>query len=157
MRIPIGSFTIEVPDTWRDRTVHTFVAPKVYDPRQTPHLRMGSGLRENISISRERVRRGTNPQDYLLQQVEELKARLSGLRLLYEEPLHIGGYLAHSISYQFSLRGERVDVCQMRVALLYEQEMINFTGTAAATIFESKKAIFLRIVNSFQFPPPSRR
>ena len=70
MRIPIGSCSVEVPETWKDRTVHTFVAPKVVDPRMTPHLRMGSGFRENISISRERVKRGSTPETYIHKQMD---------------------------------------------------------------------------------------
>ena len=153
MRVPIGPLSIELPDTWSDRTVHTFVAPRVIDPRQSPHLRMGSGFRENVAFSRERIRPGISPQRYLHQQLTELKTRLTGFRMLGEEPAQYGGCEAYSVSYQFALRGQGVEVCQMRVAILTRpNEVTLFTGTAASNVFEAKKQMFERVLQSIQLP-----
>ena len=154
MRVLVGPFSMDIPNTWNDRTVYTFVAPKVVNPRESPHLRMGSGFRENIVVTRERVRRDINPQDYLRQQLDDLKDRLQAFRLLREEPLRVGGYLAHSASYQFGLRGERLDICQFRVVLLVDDDAVTFTGTAAASVFEAKKRVFLNILNTLELPLP---
>ncbi len=153
MRVAIGSLSIDLPDTWSDRTVHTFVAPRVIDPRQSPHLRLGSGFRENVAFSRERIRPGLGPQKFLSQQMAELKTRLTGFRMLNEEPCTYCGFEAYSVSYQFILRGQRVEVCQMRVAILTRpNEVMLFTGTSAASVFESKKQNFEKVLQSIEIP-----
>ena len=152
MRIPIGSLSLELPDTWKDRTIHTFIAPKVISPVSSPHLRLGPGFRENFNIGRERVKSGTDPRRYLKGQIVELKDRLMNFEIVEEQEMIFQGHPAYNISYQFSLRNARLKVCQMRVALLIGREMINFTGTAAASVFESKKMIFMKILNSIEIP-----
>jgi hypothetical protein len=113
---------------------------------------MRGGFRENLSISRERIHREISPQEYLQQQIEELKPRLQRFRLLYEQPLYIANHNAHSIAYQFSLHGQNIDVCQLRIALSIEYEMLVLTGTASAHVFENKKQIFLQIAQSLKLP-----
>lgn len=151
--IQMGEMAIELPGNWNDRTVYTFVAPRVVDPRQSPHLRMRSGFRENLSVCRERVSYGLTAEEYLDQQVEELQPRLQRFRFLYEEPAMIAGQPGHSIAYQFSLRGQKVDVCQLRIAVPVGYDMLVFTGTSAAHVFDQKKDVFLGIASSLQFPP----
>ncbi len=151
--IQMGEMAIELPGNWNDRTVHTFVAPRVVDPRQSPHLRMRAGFRENLSISRERVAYGTTAEDYLDQQVEELRPRLQRFRFLYEEPASISEQPGYSIAYQFSLRGQRIDVCQLRIAVPVGYDMLVFTGTSASHVFDQKKDVFLDIARSLRFPP----
>jgi len=158
-QIQMGEVSVVLPSSWTDRTIHTFVAPRVVDPRQSPHLRMRGGFRENLSINRERVSYGQTAKDYLHQQVEELKSRLFNYRFLYEEPVLLAGQTAHSIAYQFSLRGQNIDVCQLRIALSLSYDMLVFTGTSSAHVFENKRRIFLKIARSIQVPsstfPPS--
>lgn len=154
MKMSAGPVSFELPETWNDRTVHTFVAPRVVDPRQSPHLRMRSGFRENISIHYERVPHGTTAEQHLEQLVEELKPKLSGFRLLYREAIYLGTSAGHHVAYQFSLRGQRTEVCQLRVAvpLPDARQMMVFTGTAAAHVFENKRKIFWQILQSMELP-----
>lgn len=155
MKVGLGPLSMELPDGWNDRTVYTFVAPRVVDPRRSPHLRMRSGFRENIAIHYERVSRQTTPESFITQQIDELKPKLQGFRLLYNEEVYISSYQAQHAAYRFSLRGQRMDVCQLRVAILFpqKQEMLVFTGTAAAHVFENKKRIFWQIIHSLELPP----
>lgn len=151
--IQMGECAIELPGSWSDRTIYTFVAPRVVDPRQSPLLRMRSGFRENLSVSRERVSYGTTAEDYLEDQIEELRPRLQRFRFLYEEPIQISGQTGYSVAYQFSLRGQRLEVCQLRIALPIGYDMLVFTGTAAAHVFDQKKETFIEIAQSLRFPP----
>lgn len=151
MRVLVGHLSVELPDTWKDQTVHTFVAPRVVDPRTSPHLRMGSGFRENVAFSREKIRPGLSPHHHIHQHLNELKTRLAGFRLLHEEPLQLGSYHAYSVSYQFALRAQKIDVSQMRVAILVNpSELVLFTGTSASTVFETKRQVFLHMLQSLQ-------
>ncbi|TNE44230.1 MAG: DUF1795 domain-containing protein [Deltaproteobacteria bacterium] len=151
--IQMGEMAIELPGSWSDRTVYTFVAPRVVDPRQSPHLRMRSGFRENLSVSRERIPYGTTAEDYLDDQLEELQPRLQRFRFLYDEPILISGQTGHSVAYRFSLRGQRLDVCQLRIAVPVGYDMLVFTGTAAAHVFDQKKDSFVAVAQSLRFPP----
>lgn len=151
--IQMAEMAIELPPNWSDRTVYTFVAPRVVDPRQSPHLRMRSGFRENLSISRERVAYGASAEEYLDQQLAELQPRLQRFRFLYEEAIQIAGQPGFSVAYQFSLRGQHMDVCQLRIAVPVGYDMLVFTGTTAAHVFEQKKHVFLDIAQSLRMPP----
>lgn len=155
MKVGLGSISMELPENWNDRTVYTFVAPRVVDPRQSPHLRMRSGFRENIAIHYERVSHKMTPAQFIKEQMDDLKPKLQGFRLLYNEEVYLSTYLAQHVAYRFSLRGQKMEVCQLRVALLLpeKQEMLVFTGTTAAHVFENKKRTFWQIIRSLELPP----
>ncbi len=134
----IGNYTVEIPANWSDRTIFSFVAPRIVDPRQSPHLRMGGGFRENLSISRERITQ-TDPAQYLRRQIEELKPKLYRMNVLEERALTIASRPAYTISYKFTLRAQKLDLCQIRIAVSFPDEILVFTGTSAAHVFEQKK------------------
>ena len=145
--VDIGDYSLVVPENWSDRTVFTFVAPRIIDPFERPHLKMKGGFRDNFSISREKVS-GISPQEFLERQVRELKPRLYKFFLLDSSSFSVKGRIAHTVSYQFTLRQQKIDLAQIRVAIPFSGELLVIVGTSVAALFETKRELFLQIART---------
>ncbi len=145
--VEIGDYSLVIPGNWSDRTIFTFVAPRIVNPLESPHLKMKGGFRDNFSISRERVS-GISPKEFLERQLQELKPRLYKFFLLDSSPFSVRDRSAYTVSYQFTLRQQGIDLVQVRVAIAFPDEMILIVGTSAAAVFESKRELFLQIARS---------
>jgi hypothetical protein len=152
-RLPVGS--LEIPDDWEDRTTYQFVSP----PAQGLNVPMAAGrgvsvgsARTSVLVSRLVLPEKTSLDEYLRQQVDELRRALPSLVVnshdSWPHPT-LGSVAALDVTFEVG-PGMTVRQLQFYLPLVQTGICANMTVSVAAGQFEQKRSDIQTLLAGFQ-------
>lgn len=152
-KLPVGA--LEIPDDWEDRTTYQFVSP----PAQGLSMPMAAGrgvsvgsARTSVLVSRLVLPDKTALDEYLRQQVEELRRALPSLVLnshdAWPHPT-LGNVATLDVTFEVG-PGMTVRQLQFYLPLAQTGVCANMTVSVAANQYEQKRAEVQKLLASFQ-------
>lgn len=127
---------------WQDRSVNVLA----------PHHLKTKGA--NLVIARDTMPMGTNIQDYLDLQKQELGKELTDFTILADVEDSIGDHPAHFL--EFTWKGNGKDVYQIMGVIPVDQKIISLTATIPGAPDKSDREELMEAIISFRFHDPPK-
>lgn len=137
MHYRTGTFSLEIPDDWQDRSIISFtasVAPNEFAP--------------NVVITKETIDARISVEDYANRQFDLTQAEVQGLKIIERNNTNIGSLPAVQIVQRIAAHG--LDLQQLQTFILVDEEIFIVTCTTTAAAFSQHLPRFKNIVESFR-------
>ena len=137
MKTTAPDFVADVPPGWEDRTMTTLIGPQD-----------SSGFAANVVVIRDRISLGSDLEDYVRTQRLAMSESVTGLEVLDERPMVLGGKRAYRTLQRFSAQGRHLQ--QLQIFVLSGAVVFVITCTATAGSYNEHARAFQRITDSFR-------
>jgi hypothetical protein len=127
---------IPVPDTWQDRSVHTFVSTSENNP----------SFRTNLVIARERKDKDIKLDTYADTQLATLKAQFPNLQVDETTRATISAKPALNRVFHFTANPHALAIQQLQVFVMTEHWVYTLTFSTTPETFASERKLFTDMI-----------
>lgn len=141
-----GTITLQLPDSWDDRSIYTFVAPEQSAASGLPTMNNQQGFRPNVVVTREARGKYERLDAYTKDQLAASQKELPNMKIVSEEPTKVGDFQGITRVFTFIAKPHNVAVQQMQSFVLVGDHIYTLTFSTLPSHFDQQKAMFDKIV-----------
>ena len=141
-----GTLALNLPDTWDDRSIYTYVAPEQNVSAGMPTMNKTQGFRPNVVVTRESRGKYERLDAYAKDQLAASQKQLPQMKVVSEDPSTVGGQPAICRVFTFVAPPQNVTVQQMQTFVLIGDWIYTLTFSTLPSHFNEQKKMFDKIV-----------